>query len=92
MKCKTCGEMACMAHGGQAEDDQMKTYAMDPDVPAMKPKTMAEGGEASDDMSGVDDELNDMVAGELMEAFEKKDKQGVLDAIKALVMNCGGGK
>lgn len=45
----------------------------------------AEGGEVGDD----DNDLHDMVTGELMDALEKKDKKGVLDAIKALVMSCG---
>lgn len=82
MKCNTCGKMNCMAHGGEAKTDM---YAMEPDVPAMH--GMAEGGEMDGDM---DDELNDMVADEAFEAFEKKDKKAFVEAIKALVMNCGG--
>ncbi len=35
-----------------------------------------------------EDDMGDMIASELMEAFEKKDKQGVKDAIEALVMEC----
>lgn len=66
MKCKTCGAMNCMAHGGMAGED----------------------GEDMD--SDIDNELNEMVAQELMDAFERKDKKGVLESIKALVMNCGG--
>lgn len=69
-----------MAKGGMAEDDKMDMYAMDPDVPAMH--GMAEGGE-------VDDELMDMAAGELLEAFEKKNKKQILESIKAIVLSCG---
>lgn len=99
MKCNTCGKMNCMAHGGDVEDNQMKTYAMSPDVPSMRPKTMAKGGEAEldvdmdhDDGMDMDEELNDMVAEELLHAIETKDKKGILESIRALVMNCGGMK
>lgn len=76
-----------LAHGGEVDDDKMDMYAMSPDVPAMH--GMAEGGEV-DEMDGIDKELNEMAAGELMEALEKKDKAGILESIKAIVMNCGG--
>lgn len=36
----------------------------------------------------MDDALNDMIAEELMQAFEKKDKKGILEAIQALVLSC----
>lgn len=45
-----------------------------------------EGGEI--DEMGHDDELMDMCANELMESIEKKDKKGILDAIKAIVLSC----
>lgn len=75
MKCSTCGVEGCMAHGGM-----------------MKPM-MAEGGEMPPDMDhdgDMDDELNGMVAEELLHAIEHKDKNGILEAIRALVMSCGG--
>lgn len=40
-----------------------------------------------DDQSG-DDEMMDMVADELQQALEKKDKKGILEAIRALVLSC----
>lgn len=123
MKCKTCGEMNCMAHGGKmkgvhepvegrpgssraglanreglrgdgeaAEESVSRHKSNLKDLKALpKPKLqgLAKGGEVEDEPEmGDDHELNDMVAGELLEAFEKKDKQGILDAMKALIMNC----
>lgn len=76
-------KMKGLAHGGEVEDDKMDMYAMSPDVPAMHD----EGGEIDDDM---DQELNEMVADELLSAIEAKDKKGILESIRALVMNCGG--
>lgn len=72
MKCKMCGEMPCMCHGGKMK--------------------MAEGGEAeSMDMpmekdmgEETDNELMDMCCEELQQAFEKKDKKQMLDALKAI--------
>lgn len=52
--------------------------------------SMAEGGEVELDMDAtqdVDGELMEMAADELCEAIEKKDKKGIVDAIKALVMS-----
>lgn len=94
MKCKACGKMNCMAHGGRID-----MYAMEPDVPSMHgydeggDVSRVGGGEKHDepmDESGIDDELNDMAAQELMDAFTAKDKKGVLEAIRALVLNCKG--
>lgn len=70
MKCKTCGKMDCMAHGGEAEPMEMEVHDEMP----------AEGN--------VDDELMEMAAEELVHALEKKDKKGIVEAIKALVMSC----
>lgn len=52
-------------------------------------KFMAEGGEAEMDDMDSDDELNDACAEELMHALESKDKKGVLEAIRAIVLNMG---
>ena len=102
MKCNTCGKMNCMAHGGEMKAEPAKPKpAKSPGeaVFGLMPKGhkayMAEGGMPEDapdmdDMTGVDDELNDMAAGELLDAIEAKDKKGILEAIKALVMNSGG--
>lgn len=47
------------------------------------------GGEMSEmDDSAMDDELNDMIADELQQALDQKDKKGILEAIRALVLNC----
>ena len=59
-----------------------------------KKNKFAEGGEILKEMPGEehehpDDELNHHVAGELMDALEKKDKKGILESIRAIVMNCG---
>lgn len=43
-----------------------------------------------DDQS-MDDELNEAAAGELLSAIEAKDKKQILESIRAIVMNCGGG-
>lgn len=75
VKCKTCGKMNCMAHGGESKEEPME---LDMDMDAA-PK---------DDMAGVDDELLDMAAEELVHAIEKKDTKGIVEAIKALVMSC----
>jgi hypothetical protein len=55
-----------------------------------KPKLMAEGGEVSSDDAPSDDdgELHDMLGGELMGAFERKDKKAIMSAIEACVMQC----
>jgi hypothetical protein len=52
----------------------------------------AKGGEIDmpDMDSSDDDELHDQIASELMDAFKSGDKKGMLEAIKAIVMSCGG--
>lgn len=90
---KHYGERMKLAKGGVIEDDEMKMHKMSPDVPSMHPKTMKDGGEVSDehdDGDDLDQELSGMVADELFEAIEKKDKKGILDSIRALVMSCKG--
>jgi hypothetical protein len=47
---------------------------------------MAHGGEVEPDGDG---ELMDTCAQELCEAFEKKDKKGILDELRAIVLSCG---
>lgn len=46
------------------------------------------GGEVDDDQ--IDEELHGMVAEELMGALERKDKKGILEAIRAIALSCGG--
>lgn len=65
MKCKTCGEMNCMAHGGEIDEHEM-----------------------SMEQSSMDDEINDQIAGELLHAFEQKDKKAISECIRALVLSC----
>lgn len=143
MKCKTCGEMNCMAHGGSVYDEDHekgvhpRSYSRQgggvsesgnalrdtagmkkggpfdkrpmvkaehhkvlgemrslpkPNLKGLAKGGMAEEGQDMDmDQDGdMDNELHEALAHELMEAFEKKDKKGVLESIKALVMSCGG--
>lgn len=58
----------------------------------IKPKMqgLAEGGEVEaehmDDSS--DDEIHGMIADELHEAMESKDKKGILDSLRALILSC----
>jgi hypothetical protein len=47
------------------------------------PKMMAEGGDTDDD----DSQLMDQVCDEFMQAFEKKDKGLLMEALKALVLH-----
>lgn len=46
-------------------------------------------GDHDGDM-GSDDEIMDACADELMDALEKKDKRGILEAIKAIALSCKG--
>lgn len=50
---------------------------------------MEEGGGEEPDPA-QDEELNHQLMGELFDAFEKKDKKGALDSMRAIVMSCGG--
>jgi hypothetical protein len=47
-----------------------------------------EGGDVQGD--DMDNEMDQMCAEEFMQAIEHKDKQGVLDALRALIMSCKG--
>ncbi len=53
---------------------------------------MAEGGEVDYENGDMDmeDELRDMMGGELMDALEKKDRKGILDCIEAIVCSMKG--
>lgn len=73
VKCGTCGKMNCMAHGGKAEPMEIDLDGDHDEMPMD---------------SSVDDELMEMAADELVQALEKKDKKGIVEAIKALVMSC----
>lgn len=96
MMCKSCGKAPCMCDGGKmmAKGGMAKM----PRPKKMEGVMMEEKHEPMDehepkheeheDMSGIDDELMDMAAGECMEAFEKKDKKGLLDALKAIILSC----
>lgn len=78
-----------------AEPTEAKGYAKGGIVKCMehgKENCHEHGGEveevAKDEGESVDHELMEMCAEELCEAIEKKDKKGIVDAIKALVMSC----
>ena len=53
-----------------------------------KPKLMAEGGEVEDGEPQTDEELHHAIGGELMDALERKDKKGIMEALHAAVMSC----
>lgn len=60
-------------------------FDADPNSPA----GMADGGEVEPEMEG-EDEMHEAVAGELMDALERKDKKQILESMRAIVMACGG--
>jgi hypothetical protein len=64
-----------------------KEKTQKPDQDRVKPASMADGGEVEDE--GMD-EVHHAIAGELMDSLEKKDKKGILEAIRAIAMSCGG--
>lgn len=47
---------------------------------------MEHGGDVEPMDSSVDDELNGMCCDEFWDASEKKDKKGMLDALRAIVL------
>jgi len=49
---------------------------------------MAEGGEVNEMEDGEEHEMMDMLADELMQAIERKDKKEILESIKAIVLSC----
>ena len=59
-----------------------------PDIKGLAHGGMADEGEEMDD----DEMMNHHVMGEFMDAMHKKDKKGMLDSLRAVVMNCMGGK
>lgn len=48
---------------------------------------MAHSGEV-DEQAGIDNEINDQIAGELIHALEQKDKKAISECIRALVLSC----
>lgn len=52
----------------------------------IKPNLYAEGGEVEMGDDDMDNELSDMACGELLESIEKKDKAGILEALRAIVL------
>lgn len=72
-----------MEHGGMAKKLPMPKKMLEIDI---EPK---EHEEEEPEHEEMDHELNDMVADEFFEAVEKKDKKGLLEAMRALVMQCG---
>jgi hypothetical protein len=52
---------------------------------------LADGGEVEEsgmDDEAIDNELGDMLAEELSDALERKDKRAILESLRALVLNC----
>lgn len=50
-------------------------------------KVVSDGNVADTDEATIDNELMDMASGELMQAIQSKDKKGILEAIRAIVLN-----
>lgn len=65
-----------MGHGGEVDGC--------PDCMGMEEGGYVEGGEVQ---GPSDDEMYEHCAGELMEALEKKDKRGALEALRAILMS-----
>jgi hypothetical protein len=76
--CGKCGGKCKYASGGDVKKEEMPKEHVIESI-EMAPK---EEGDQSD-------ELHEMCAQELMSALESKDKKGVLDAIKAIVLSMG---
>lgn len=55
-----------------------------------EPEKYAEGGEVG--QHGEDEELHHAIGSELMDALERKDKKGIMDALNAAVMDCMNGR
>jgi len=66
-----------------AKDVHRKTLGEMKDMKSQDRTNLAEGGEVSDH-----DEMHEALGHELMEAFDKKYKKGVMSAIEACVMRC----
>lgn len=75
--CSPCGGKCKYAKGGDVKEET--PIAEEP----------MEASEDSGEEMPEDHELHDQCAGELMSALESKDKKGVLDAIKAIVLSMG---
>lgn len=76
-----------------AKDEHHKTLGELHSMKKPKLQGLAHGGPVDDapDMdAGMDDELLDQCASELMNSFESKDKKGMLDSIRALVLSIKG--
>ena len=90
--------MGGKVHGTDMNGSESKTF-MERGEQAVgkstKEKYYEEGGEVDEDMGDdlgddTDDELQQMCCDELMQAFEQKDKKGVLEALRALILSCKG--
>lgn len=94
-------DMGCYADGGdisQGFNGALGISGIQSSIKNLtgKPKMMAKGGETEPPTGdprekedyGGDGEMGDVIADELMDAMERKDKRGVKDAIEALVMEC----
>ena len=82
---------------GEAREEAGERLEHTRSLPKPKLQGLAHGGEVEEmeehheghDMDmDVDNELLDICAGELCDALERKDKKGILDAIRAIVLSC----
>lgn len=90
----------CMAKGGEIGSKDGPTSIrekIEQSPRAMPPKRMAEGGDVEgradpiqDDAGGdtSEDAMLESCAGELVDALQAKDKRGIVDALRALILSC----
>ena len=80
-----------LSHGGHVSGFDLNDQAVAKWMQEGK-HTMAEGGEVEEmeHLEGAEDELLEQCADELINAMEQKDKKGMLEAIKAIVISLKG--
>jgi hypothetical protein len=92
---KVLGEMKAMkkphgnyAHGGEVGPLKQGNWAAN----EKEPHKLAGGGEIEDGEHQMNEELHMAIGSELMDALERKDKKGIMEALKAAVMECMNGE
>jgi hypothetical protein len=91
---KVLGEMKAMkkpnlyAEGGMVGPLKEGNWAAN----EKEPMKLAGGGEIEDGEDQMGQEMHHIIGGELMDALERKDKKGIMDALRAAVMECMNGE
>jgi hypothetical protein len=91
---KVLGEMRSMkkpnlyAEGGRVGPLKEGNWAAN----EKEPMKLAGGGEIEDGEEQMGQEMHHIIGGELMDALERKDKKGIMDALRAAVMECMNGE